>query len=133
LRVDDKKIYLKCEIRRPDHMIYMAPDLVDEKEIESILKPGGLILINNALTTNEFTALRKFRLALVDALSVSEGAGLGAMINTAILGAYARASGAISMDHLEKAIRETVPAKIEENIAAARGAYEVTRVMESIL
>lgn len=132
LRVDNKKIYLKCEIRRPDHMIYMAPDLVDEKEVESILKPNGLILINNALTTNEFKPLQKFRLALIDALSVSEEAGLGATINTAILGAYARASGEISMDYLEQAIRETVPAKIEANVAAAKRAYELTRVIEGV-
>ena len=132
LRVDNKKIYLKCEIRRPDHMIYMAPDLVDEKEVESILKPNGLILINNALTTNEFKPLQKFRLALIDALSVSEEAGLGATINTAILGAYARASGEISMGYLEQAIRETVPAKIEANVTAAKRAYELTRVIEGV-
>ena len=132
LRVDDKKIYLKCEIRRPDHMIYMAPDLVDEKEIESTIKTGGLILINNALTTNIFSGLRKFRLALIDALSVSEDAGLGATINTAMLGAYARASGTISMEYLEQAIKETVPAKVDENVAAAHRAYELTRVMEVV-
>jgi 2-oxoacid:acceptor oxidoreductase gamma subunit (pyruvate/2-ketoisovalerate family) len=129
LRVDDKKILLKCEIRQPDEIIYLAPDLVDEKEIESTLKPGGLILINNALTTNEFKPLQKFRLALVDALAISESLGLGAMINTAILGAYAKASGAVPMEYLEKAIRDTVPAKIEANIAAARKAYESTRIV----
>lgn len=129
LRVDDKKIYLKCEIRRPDHMIYLASDLVDEREIESTLKPGGLILINNALTANEYKGLRKFRLALVDALAVSEDAGLGGTINTAMLGAYAKANGDISMPHLEQAIRETVPAKIEANIVAARRAYEVTQIV----
>jgi len=105
----------------------MAPDLVDEKEVESTLKTDGLILINNALTTNEFTGLSRFRLALIDALSVSEEAGLGATINTAMLGAYARASGAISMDFLEQAIRETVPAKIDANVAAAYRAYELTQ------
>ena len=129
LRVDDKKILLKCEIVRPDEIVYMAPDLVDEKEVESILKPGGLILINNALTDNEFTALRKFRLALVDALSISESLGMGATINTAILGAYARASGSVPMEYLEKAIRETVPAKIEANVAAAKKAYELTKLV----
>jgi len=128
LRVDDKKILLKCEIARPDEVIFMAPDLVDEKEIDAILKPGGLILINNALTTNEFKGLRKFRLALVDALSISEDLGLGTMINTAMLGAYAKASNAVPMEYLEKAIKETVPARVEENIAAARRAYELTRL-----
>ena len=77
LRVDKEKIFLKCEIRRPDHVIYMAPDLVEEKEVEATLKPGGLILINNALTTNDFAPLKRFHLALVDALAVAEEAGLG--------------------------------------------------------
>jgi Pyruvate/2-oxoacid:ferredoxin oxidoreductase gamma subunit len=107
----------------------MAPDLVDEKEIESTLKPGGLILINNALTTNEFKTLRKFRLALVDALSIAEETGMGSTINTAILGAYARASQAIPMDFLEKAIQETVPAKVSANIASAKRAYELTQIL----
>ncbi len=129
LRVDDKKILLKCEIRYPDEIVYMAPDLVDEKEVESILKPGGLILINNALTDNEFKALWKFRLALVDALSISEGLGMGATINTAILGAYAKASGSVPMEYLEKAIRDTVPAKIDANVAAAKKAYELTKLV----
>ncbi len=129
LRVDDKKIYHKCEIRRPDHLIYMAPDLVDEAEVRATLKPGGLILINNALTANEFASLRTFRLALVDALEVAEAAGLGATINTAMLGAYARASGTIPLPSLEEAIRETVPAKVSANVAAAQRAYEVTRLV----
>jgi len=85
LRVDEKKILLKCEITRPDELIYLAPDLVDENEIESILKPNGLILINNALTDKDFARLRKFRLALVDALSISEELGMGATINTSML------------------------------------------------
>lgn len=129
LRVDDEKILLKCEIMNPDEIVYMAPDLVDEKEVESILKPGGLILINNALTDNSFASLRKFRLALVDALSISESMGLGAMINTAMLGAYAGASGSVPMEYLEKAIRETVPAKIEANVDAAKKAYETAKIV----
>jgi 2-oxoacid:acceptor oxidoreductase gamma subunit (pyruvate/2-ketoisovalerate family) len=128
LRVDDKKILRTCEIMRPDELVYLAPDLVDESEVASILKPGGLLLINNALTTNDFSALRHFRLALVDALAIAEEMGMGATINTAMLGAYARASGAVPMDVLEQVIRESVPAKVEANVAAARRAYEVTQL-----
>jgi 2-oxoacid:acceptor oxidoreductase gamma subunit (pyruvate/2-ketoisovalerate family) len=130
LRVDDKKIFLKCEIRRPDVMIYMAPDLVNEEEVMGALKPEGLLLINNSLTDNEFPSLRAFRLGLIDALTISEGMGMGAMINTAILGAFARASAMVPMDFLEQAIRDTVPAKVEANVAAAKRAFETTRVFE---
>ena len=130
LRVDDKKIYLKCEIRRADELIYMAPDLVEMDEVAATLKPGGLVLINNALTDIDFTQLSADRVALVDALAVSEEAGLGATINTAILGAYAKATGAVSMERLEEAISDTVPAKVAENIAAAKRAYELTRFVK---
>lgn len=129
LRVDDKKIFLKCEIKRPDVMVYMAPDLVDEAEVEGTLKPGGLIIVNNALTKRTFLPLRRFRLALVDALSISESMGMGATINTAILGAFARASGMVPIGLLEAAIRDTAPAKIEQNIAAAKRAFEMTRLV----
>lgn len=132
LRVDDKKILLKCEIRKPDHMVYLAPDLVDEGEIESTLKPGGLILINNALTASRFEGLRNYRLALVDALTIAEELGMGATINTAVLGAYARASNDVPMEYLEQAIRETVPAKVEANVAAARRAYESTDLVSDL-
>jgi Pyruvate/2-oxoacid:ferredoxin oxidoreductase gamma subunit len=34
------------------------------------------------------------------------------------------------MNYLEQAIRETVPAKIEANIVAAKRAYELTSLIE---
>jgi 2-oxoacid:acceptor oxidoreductase gamma subunit (pyruvate/2-ketoisovalerate family) len=129
LRVDSKKIFLKCEILRPDIMVYMAPDLVDEAEVRNSLRPDGLVLINNALTSDDFTTLKYFHLALVDALSISEEMGMGATINTAMLGAFAKASGMITMGYLEQAIRDTVPAKIEANISAAKRAYELTKIV----
>jgi 2-oxoisovalerate/pyruvate ferredoxin oxidoreductase gamma subunit len=132
LRVDEKKIYLKCEITRPDIFVYMAPDLVDEKEILASLKTDGLLIINNALTTNDFSSLKKFRLSLIDALKVAESTGMGSTINTAMLGAFARATGLIDMNCLETAIRETVPGKIESNISAAKKAFENTLVFNNI-
>jgi Pyruvate/2-oxoacid:ferredoxin oxidoreductase gamma subunit len=33
------------------------------------------------------------------------------------------------MEFLEKAIRETVPAKVEANVAAAKKAYELTKLV----
>jgi 2-oxoacid:acceptor oxidoreductase gamma subunit (pyruvate/2-ketoisovalerate family) len=60
LKVDEKKIYLKCEITKPDICVYLAPDLVDEKGILASLKNDGLLIINNALTKSDFCSLKKF-------------------------------------------------------------------------
>ncbi len=130
LRVDPNKILLKCEIKRPDRMIFLAADLIDEKEIQTHLKPDGLILIN-APESKSFPEFNPFRLARIDARSIAEAAGLGATINTAVLGAYCRADGTIPYVYLEQAIRETVPAKIDANLQAARRAYEETQLREN--
>ena len=131
LRIDQKKILLKCEIKRPDRMIFLAADLIDEKEIQSNLKPDGLLIIN-APTSQPFVELKRFRLAQIDARSIAEAVGLGATINTAILGAYCRADGTIPFVYLEQAIKETVPAKIEANLMAAKRAYEETQLLSEL-
>jgi pyruvate ferredoxin oxidoreductase gamma subunit len=129
LRVDPQKILLKCEIKRPDRMIFLAADLIDENDVQSTLKSNGLLIIN-APSSQSFSTLKEFRLAQVDARSIAETAGLGPTINTAILGAYCRADGTIPFSHLEQAIKETVPAKIEANLEAAKRAFEETRVFD---
>ena len=46
------------------------------------------------------------------------------IVNTAILGAFAKPSGVIGIEALAETIKESVPGKGEENEAAAREAYE---------
>lgn len=127
LRVDREKIFLKCGIKRPDHLIYMSPELMDEG-VGALLKPGGLILINTPLAADQFSSLKGFYLALVDAQSIAEQVGLGRTVNTAVLGAYCRAWDHLPIAYLEEAIKEAVPAKVEANLEAARRAYEATEV-----
>jgi pyruvate ferredoxin oxidoreductase gamma subunit/2-oxoisovalerate ferredoxin oxidoreductase gamma subunit len=68
----------------------------------------------------------------VDATQIAIKHGLGTktnpIINTAILGAYAKAIGNIGMAAIEQAIENKVPIKKEENKKAAREAYEVMEV-----
>lgn len=129
LRVDEKKIYLKCEIKKPDRLIYFAPDLIDEAEVECALKPNGFVLINTPFDRNHFSGLRKLDLAVVNASAIAQKEGVGTAINTTMLGSYCRVAGDIPMHVLENAIRTSVPAKIEENVKAALHAYEMTSVI----
>jgi len=124
LRVDRKKIRLKCGIKQPNEMIYLDDSLVDPQEVKSLLHPGGKILINTRRPQSAFKALEPFTLGLVDARTVSERQGLGRTINTAILGAYGRLSGKPALEILLASIEEMVPAKKEANLEAARQAYE---------
>jgi len=124
LRVDQDKILLKCGIKHPNEMIYLDDSLIDAREVKSLLKPAGKILINTHQAQSAFKEFGRFSIGRVNARGISEQQGLGRTINTAILGAYARLSGKPSMEVLLAAIEEMVPAKKKENLAAARQAYE---------
>jgi len=123
VRISDERIYLKCDIEHPDHLVMFDGTLFSFAEIESQLRPGGTLLFNLAGDLDPgLTA--KYHVGLIDANRISEKNGLGAIVNTAVLGAYARLSGIVSLDAVLKVIADTVPAAIDKNLAAAREAYE---------
>ncbi len=129
LRVDDKKIYLKCEIKRPDRLIYFAPDLIDENEIKSTLRPGGFVLINTPFDRDHF-GLPELSVSVVPATAIADKEGIGTAINTTMLGSYCRVAGDIPIGILQEAIRVSVPGKIEENLRSALEGYNQTKTPE---
>ncbi len=64
----------------------------------------------------------------MDGTGIALDCGLGSsaqpLVNTALLGGVAKISGDLSLDNMLKAIEELVPQKTEQNIQAARKAYE---------
>ena len=70
----------------------------------------------------------EYRVATVDAAGIAVRHGLGSrsqpVVNTAILGAFVRATGVVELEALLEAIDLEVPVKAEENRAAATEAYE---------
>jgi 2-oxoacid:acceptor oxidoreductase gamma subunit (pyruvate/2-ketoisovalerate family) len=124
LRVDQEKILLKCGIKHPNVMIYLDDSLIDPREVQSLLRDDGKILINTAQPPSAFKPLHQFTIGRVDARAIAEQQGLGRTINTAILGAYCRLLEKPSLEVLLSAIEEMVPGKKKANLAAARQAYE---------
>jgi len=133
LRVADTPIRLRCEITEPDDLIVLDATLIGAVDVTTGLKPGGLIVVNSERAPAELESLiRRYRVATVDASGVATAHGIGSksqpIVNTAILGAYAAASGLARLDAVCEAIREEVPLKPEENMAAARAAAQAVRV-----
>jgi 2-oxoacid:acceptor oxidoreductase gamma subunit (pyruvate/2-ketoisovalerate family) len=123
LRVDREKILLKCDIKRPDELLYFDTSLIDREEIRNLMRPGGRILISTDQPIPDMKGLGGFKLGLVNAPAIAKRLGLGHVINTTILGAYCRFADHLSMDHLLAAIEEMVPAKKEANLEAAHQGY----------
>lgn len=128
VRISDSKIYHKCDIDHPNHLIVFDKALFSEKEVLEQVVPGGFLLLN---VDEEYQsgALKDYTVGTINALEISKRNGLGAVVNTAILGAYIRLTQVISLDRLLKVIEETVPGAIDQNVAAAKEAYEIVSLM----
>jgi len=130
LRVDREKIRLKCEIKNPNELLIFDPSLIDPDEIRRQVVPGTKILINTAKASEAGKRLTDFTLGFVDASPIAEKMGLGRMINTAILGAYARLFENIPLDRVIEAVMDMVPGKKEENARAVKEGYDKLTVVE---
>jgi len=127
IRIDRDKIRLRTNVYHPDHVLVLDPTLIEAIDVTRGLKPGGTLLLNTDRPVSDFERFKDFAVATVDASRIALQHGLGArthpIVNTAMLGAFARVSGLISLEAICAAILEEVPAAHEANQASARSAY----------
>ena len=129
-RIDDRHINLRNQIYTPDHVIVLDASLLSSAGVTRGLKNGGSVLVNGNRNLARYRDMVdvKFKIYVVDAARVAIKHQLGKpqnpIVNTAILGAFARATGLVSIEAIEKAIAETVPLNAQDNRKAAREAYE---------
>ncbi len=128
LRADEEPIRLRCNVYKPDYLIVLDATLLFSVDVTYGLKDGGMILVNTAEDINRFRLPDKFNVIKVDASGIAVKHKLGSVtspiVNTAILGAFARITNLMSLQSLEEAVRETVPVKPDANVAAIRESYE---------
>ncbi len=126
-RASEGEIRERCQIYEPDHIVVLDPTLLEAVDVTAGLKDGGWIIINSEQGPATFDLPAKYRVATIDAQSIAIKYRLGPksapIVNTAILGAFAKATGIVSLEALAEAVRESVPLKLEENVAATREAY----------
>lgn len=130
LRVDKERILLKCDIKKPDELLFFDTTLINEEEIRELMAPGSKILINTNANPDNFKGLSDYTLGLIDAIGIAESLGLGHVINTTVIGAYCRFTGHFSMENLEDAVEEMVPAKVDANKAAVQQGYAGLSIIE---
>jgi len=127
-RIDDRPIRIHAGIYEPDHVVVLDQALIRLVDVLSGLKEGGSVVVNTAKERSELGLETDRQVLLVDATSIALSRGLGSktapIVNTAILGAFARACGAVSIGAIVESIREAAPAKKEANALAAQDAYD---------
>ena len=128
-RIDEKPILIRTQIYAPDHIIVLDQTLLTEGvEVTEGLRDGGWIVVNSRKDLQGFPGFEQYRVATVDGNSIAVSHGVGThtapVVNTTILGAFARVTKLVTIDSVIKAIADIVPSKKDENALSATEAYE---------
>jgi len=128
IRIDNKPIYDKSRIYRPDHVVVVDPTLVEAIDVTEGLKEGGMIIINSDKKPEDLKFPDKYKVVTVNATSIAVKHKLGTLaapiVNTSIVGAVVKLLKLTKLESVLEAVREGVPIKPDENAAAAKEAFE---------
>ncbi|NQU79368.1 pyruvate ferredoxin oxidoreductase subunit gamma [Candidatus Woesearchaeota archaeon] len=125
-RIDDTPVHVRSQVYNPDLVLILEPSLLEAVDVTAGLKKGSNIIINTSkpIAGNK---LANFKVFNVDASQVALEIFKADIVNTAILGAFAKVTGIVSLKAINKAIDERFegrPRIIEMNKEAVRRVYE---------
>ena len=127
-RLSNEPILVRSQIYNPDYVIVLDSGLLDLVDVTEGLKKDGVVIVNTRKKPEELN-IQHTRIATVDATGIALElqllvAGLP-VLNTTMLGAFARATEEVKLESVIEAIKETWPgAAGEKNAKGAELAYE---------
>jgi 2-oxoacid:acceptor oxidoreductase gamma subunit (pyruvate/2-ketoisovalerate family) len=127
-RISDKPILVHSQVYSPDYVIVLDHAIYKVADVTEGLKQDGIVILNTRKRPEEF-GFRNCRVATVDATGIALElnllvAGLP-VVNTSIVGAFAKATGEVKLSSVLGAINETwLGGAGEKNARAAELAYE---------
>ena len=125
LRVDDQPIRLRCDIERADAILCFDASLL-EGRLLAAAGPATLIVVNSRRTPGEFAReLPGRRVLPVDGIAVAQRYGLGRIVNSALIGAFARAVEAPAIETLRRIIMSEAPKQAQQNADACFEGYRL--------
>jgi 2-oxoacid:acceptor oxidoreductase gamma subunit (pyruvate/2-ketoisovalerate family) len=131
-RADRSPISNRNKIYQPDHLIVLDEGLMGPQVLQGAA-PGALLLLNTRAALESYAGrFGRYRFGVIDATAIAREQGIGSsavvIVNTTILGAYARLLG-LPLAVLEKAYASQ---GVASDLPAAQHAYEQVRVREPV-
>lgn len=127
-RISDESILIHSQVYNPDYVIVLDPAIYKTVDVTEGLKKDGVIILNTTKHPDE-TGIKNFKVATVDATGIALELNLlvagSPVVNTSIIGAFAKVTEEVKLESVVKAIKETWSgAAGEKNARAAELAYE---------
>jgi pyruvate ferredoxin oxidoreductase gamma subunit len=130
VRVNDKPIRVRAEVKQPDVVAVLDPGLLDIVDVTSGLKDSGTIIVNTKKTAQEIKSKfgDRWRVAVVDASTIARETIGVAIVNTTMIGALLQVTGIVNMASLEEPLMHRFGPRAGSNLQACKKAYEATLV-----
>ena len=135
-RISDGPVRTFSQIASADIGVILDESLLEIATGEGKIKKNGLVIINTTLTPEQIGIDGDFSIATVDAAGIAREHHLSMrgvpVINTPLLGALSMVSGLVSLESIEKGLKEKMPrGKVSFNFQAIRTAFERTLYIKS--
>ena len=126
-RISDKEINVRSQIYEPDIVAVLDPSIIDLIDVTEGLKENGKIIINIDKSPNELDLNGHVYTYDGTGIALKYGllvAGLP-VVNTTMLGAFAKATDLVKLETVQKVIREKWTGKVgDRNAEGAKEAYD---------
>jgi 2-oxoacid:acceptor oxidoreductase gamma subunit (pyruvate/2-ketoisovalerate family) len=134
-RISQEPVMVMSQVENPDVVVVLDQTLLKRDGVTGGLGKGGWLIVNSGLEPKELRVEGQFNIATADATRVCQELGLVVsgliVVNTAILGAFIRATKVVGMPSIQKVIRGRFPKEaVEINLAAIARTYEMTKLEE---
>jgi 2-oxoacid:acceptor oxidoreductase gamma subunit (pyruvate/2-ketoisovalerate family) len=129
LKISKDKIYDLSPIEEPDIVVVLDHLLLEELDVTSSVKPGGLVVINTPKPLDDYD-FDNLAVAVADVTTISGEVGLKTgIVNSGIIGAFSKASGLLDIDSLIETIKDEFrQLKPDANAEAARVTFGRTSI-----
>jgi len=122
VRLAQEPIRDRSQVKEPDYVLVLDPTLLRGFDVFAGLKEGGMGIINSSLTLQELGVKTKARVITVPAAKIAEEVlGRADRANTALLGAFAAATGEVSLQALIRVVEAHWPGAVGQKNARAMG------------
>jgi len=130
VRIDNVRVRERELVHTPDYSICFDEFISMQQYIATNVKSGGVVLCNTTLKPEELPLSGPIKIATVDATSIALETIGRPITNTALLGAFAKVTGVVKLESVEKAIKKYFPGRLGDmNIAAVRKSYKAVTTL----
>ncbi len=130
-RISPTPVRVVSQVENPDVVVVLDQTLLRSPDVTRGLGQGGWLIVNSWKNPEEFNNGAGFSIATADATKICRELGLIVsgltVVNTAILGAFIRATGIVDMATIEQVVRGKFSGNsADTNLAAITKTYEIT-------